>query len=124
MAQFCKHYLALAKQFRVSGKALPWYRKHVESLIHSHPERRLRDWSATDVTEWLEQLARDPGLTDWRFSQHIDSVRLLFGQMLRMPWSAHFDWNHWLTDGRRLEMSHPTLARSYEALEQARAERY
>ena len=114
--QFWQRYLAMGRRFRVPDRALPWYRRHVQRLIDAHPQKRLRSYSADDLSRWLERLARDPTLPEWRMRQAVDAFRLLFGHLLKLDWSTGFDWDHWLTDGRRLEPTHPTLARSYESI--------
>ncbi len=109
--RFWTAYLALARRFRVADRALPWYRRHIQALIDWRPGVRLRDYSATDVQDWLETLAREPGLATWRMQQCADAARLLFVHLLKAAWAHHVDWGHWLADGQRLEAEHPTVAR-------------
>lgn len=112
--RFWQRYLSLCRQFRVPNSALPWYRRYIEQMIAAKPDLRLRQYSADDMSRWLEHLAREPFLSDWRRRQAVDAFRLLFGHLLRLPWGADFDWDHWLADGRQLELKHPTVARTFE----------
>lgn len=115
VSRFWTAYLALLRRFRVPDRALPWYRKHVEALIASRPDLRLRSWQAADAAAWLDHLARDPRAADWRLAQQVEAIRLLFRHFLCLQWAQDFDWDHWVGDAPRLGDDHPTLARSYSA---------
>jgi integron integrase len=113
VSRFWTAYLALLRRFRVPDRALPWYRKHVEALIASRPDLRLRSWQAADAAAWLDHLARDPRAADWRLAQQVEAIRLLFRHFLCVQWAQDFDWDHWVADASRPGDDNPTLARSY-----------
>ena len=96
--QFWKSYLAVAKRFRVHEHALPWYRKHAQTLIDWRPNLKLRDYSTKDVHDWLTHSARNPKLTEWQMRQRLDAARLLFAYLLKVPWASDFKWDRWLEE--------------------------
>lgn len=117
VARFWGAYLDTLRLFRIPDKALPWYRRHVESFIRAHPGRRLREHSPDSIQRWLATQGRNPQMLAWRFRQHVDALRLLFSHQLRMDWAKSFDWDHWIGGSQALEPDHPTLARTYTVIE-------
>lgn len=119
IARFWTRYADLLKRFRIPDKAIPWYRRHIEGFLADHPDIRLRSHTAESVLQWLEHCGRNPNITDWQFRQKVDALRLLFGQFVRLPWSADFDWERWSSGASALESDHPTIARTYEMIDKA-----
>ncbi len=119
IGHFWKKYAELLKHFRVSAKAIPWYRRHIEGFLTDHPDIRLRSHTAETVVCWLERLGRNPNISDWQFSQKVDALRILMGHFLRLPWSSGFDWERWSSGALSLEKDHPTIARTYEMIDKA-----
>ncbi|MFC1684142.1 integron integrase [Pseudomonadota bacterium] len=112
--QFWDRYLKVARLFRVPEKALPWYRRHVQTFIDDFPGIRLQDQCSENIELWLERVGRDPRFSHWQYRQKVDSLRLLFCHLLKIPWAANFDWDFWLTAALPLGNDHPTVARTYE----------
>jgi integron integrase len=117
--RFWTKYTELLKHFRVPVKAIPWYRRHIEGFLADLPDIRLRSHSAETVERWLEKFGRNPNISDWQFRQKVDALRILMGHFLRIPWSNHFDWERWSAGALSLEQDHPTIARTYEMIDQA-----
>ncbi len=115
--QFWTRYLALLKTFRVPEKARPWYRTHVQSFIDADRRCRLLERSADALVQWLEAEGRSEKLEDWQFRQKVDALRLLYCHLLKPAWAGDFDWRHWIEGSRSLSRQHPTVARSYERVE-------
>ncbi len=119
IGRFWLKYADLLKRFRVSAKAIPWYRRHVEGFMADHPKVKLRSHTAESVERWLVRIGRNPNLTEWQFRQKVDALRILMGHLLKLPWSQTFDWDRWSSGAQALESDHPTLARTYEMIDKA-----
>ena len=117
--QFWTRYLEVLRLFRVPKRALPWYRKHVQGFIDDHPGVRLQEQTPEHLVQWFERLARNPLVGDWQFRQKVDALRLLFCHFLKTPWAVDFDWEQWLAGATPLGRDHPTVARTYEMIDQA-----
>lgn len=119
VGRFWNQYMDVLKTFRVPARVRPWYRRHIEGFIKDHPDTRLRDHTARSVEHWLSGLGRNDRITSWQFRQKVDALRLLTCHFLKLPWSAAFDWEKWSAGALALEMDHPTVARTYEMIDQA-----
>ncbi|MCU7907119.1 MAG: phage integrase N-terminal SAM-like domain-containing protein [Candidatus Thiodiazotropha sp. (ex Epidulcina cf. delphinae)] len=48
----------------------------------------------------------------------MDALRLLFCHLLKTPWAGSFDWDYWSAGAQVLGNDHPTVACSYEVIDQ------
>lgn len=119
ISQFWECYFETLQLFRVPVKSLPWYRRHIETFIDYTPNIRLVNRDSVNVEQWLNQLGRNPNLSDWQFRQQVDALRLLFCHRLKLSWAADFDWAYWSSGAMRLEADHVTIARTYESIDEA-----
>ncbi|MES9858700.1 MAG: phage integrase N-terminal SAM-like domain-containing protein [Sedimenticola sp.] len=117
--KFWAQYLEVARLFRVQDKAHPWYRRHVQAYIDAHPNTRLRDQTPDTLQQWLIHLGRNSELSTWQFRQRVDALRLLFSHLLKRPWATEFDWDYWSAGAQPLGNDHPSVARTYEMIDQA-----
>jgi integron integrase len=117
--RFWEQYIEILKKFRIRANAIPWYRRHIEGFLSDHPEVRLRSHTAESVEKWLEQIGRNPKISDWQYRQKVDAVRILMGHFLKLPWCGSFDWAKWSAGAVALEKDHPTIARTYEMIDKA-----
>ena len=37
----------------------------------------------------------DGWLKDWQYGQMVDTLRILFGQIVKSPWASEFPWGEW-----------------------------
>jgi integron integrase len=119
IAKFWRNYAEMLKRFPIPAKSIPWYRRHIEAFISDHPHVRLKSHSAKSVVDWLEHIGKDSQINAWQYRQKVDSLRILFGHCLRLPWCSDFDWDRWLNSARALERNHATIARTYEMIEKS-----
>ncbi len=117
--RFWARYTEVLKLFRVPEKAIPWYQKHVQAFIDDHSGIRLQEQTPESLQRWLEILGRNDQIDDWLFRQKVDALRLLFCHLLRVSWATSFDWNLWTAGAQSLGKDHPTVARSYEMIDQS-----
>ncbi|MET0102784.1 MAG: integron integrase [Sedimenticola sp.] len=120
--QFWLRYFEVLKLFRISERARPWYRKHVEAFIDQHPTIRLKQHTPETIQRWLEKQGQNSQVADWLFQQQVDALRLLFAHLLNAPWSKSFEWELWQSGARSLDKDHPTIARTYEMIDEAVAD--
>jgi len=116
--QFWTQYLQVLQRFRIPEKSRPWYRKHVEGFLDDNREVRLREHTPETLSRWLEQLGRNPAIEEWQFRQKVDALRLLYAHFLQTDWAKAFNWAYWLNGSMALEADHPTVARTYEIIDQ------
>lgn len=117
--RFWSRYFEVLSLFRVPEKFHPWYQRHIQAFIEEHPSSRLQEQSPGSIQRFLEKLGRNDQITDWVFRQKVDSLRMLFCHMLKLSWANSFDWDHWSAGSVALGKDHPTVARSYEAIEKS-----
>ena len=115
--RFWDKYIDKIKRYEVSTKCVRWYVKRAEEYIKAHSELRLAQHSASHVESYLQDLGRDCRLTDWQFKQTVDALRILFVDMVGLPWAERFQWDFWMESATQLPTSHATIARDvYRAL--------
>jgi integron integrase len=61
----------------------------------------------------LKTKGRKPFLHDWQFRQIITAVRILFTEIVNVPWASEFPWEEWIENSKNLGNDHPTVARDY-----------
>jgi len=113
--KFWDIYIEKLRMNSVPIKSIRWYVRRAEDYINAHSDIRLVSHNEGTVTEYLESLGQNYRLTDWQFKQAVDSIRILFVDMVKAPWADSFSWNDWLELARELPTSHPTIARNYES---------
>jgi integron integrase len=92
--------------------ARPWYRRRVEEYIAAHPELRLARHGPDQVTAYLADPARWRHLPDWRFTQVVEALRILFCRRLGLAWAREFDWSAWRDFAAAPGADHPTRLRA------------
>jgi len=118
IARFWERYVEILRLFRVPEKSHPWYRKHVQSFIDHSAGVRLQSQTQESLQRWLEKLSRQSNLRDWQLRQRVDALRLLFARLLKLPWARTFDWDYRMAPTHHLGRDHPTVARTYEMIDQ------
>jgi integron integrase len=88
-----------------------WYVVRVEQFLHARPRDNPADYTAEDVTTYLQQVGRRAKLADWQYRQIVDALEILFRNMLSLDWAKPFDWAFWRDSARQLETTHATIAR-------------
>ena len=107
---FWHRYIKKLEESGVKRTTQRWYVRHAEAYIEAHPEKRLREHGAEDVSSYLAEVGRRPGLLDWQFRQLVDAIQKLF-DLAEVPAREQIDWAHWRDSARSLPRSHPTVAR-------------
>jgi integron integrase len=102
----------------LSMAAARWRVFRAEQFLRARPRENIRDYTANDVTQYLEETGRAPELEDWQYQQIIESLEALFRESLRFPWATDFDWSFWRDSARRLQANHATIARERSPLPQ------
>ncbi|MFV2057887.1 MAG: integron integrase, partial [Thiohalomonadales bacterium] len=74
---------------------------------------RLANHSAITLENYLRDLGRIRRLTDWRFKQMIEALKILFVEIISPTWADSFPWEFWIAAATQLPDSHATVARDY-----------
>ena len=77
------------------GKEADWCIKVAESFIKSARGLRLKEHTAEDLRAYFCRQAMDGWLKDWQYGQMVDALRILFGQIVKSPWTSDFSWGEW-----------------------------
>lgn len=112
VARFWDKYISKTVSYSIPEATSRWYVRHAEVFIKAHSGRRLSSLAASDITNYLKEKGRNSNLADWQFRQMIDALRILFVDVMSLPWAKEFDWNHWMVDSRELPADHATIVRS------------
>lgn len=111
ITRFWDKYIEKTISYKVPENARRWYVRHIELFIKVHKGRRLAQLDASDIDVYLKGKGRNASMPDWRFSQIVDALRILFVDIVKPDWAHDYDWQHWLVDSQRLEPDHATIAR-------------
>ena len=109
--KFWHRYIAELVKQSVKAGTERWYVMHIERYIKSNPGIKLLEHTEQTLNRYFTGLARQAGIKDWIFIQHIDALRILFCKVIKISWCKHFDWDFWLLSARQLEANHPSVAR-------------
>jgi hypothetical protein len=91
---FWHRYIKKLDESGVKTAAQRWYVRHAEAYIGVHQGKRLREHGAGDVSRYLAEVGRRPGLLDWQFLQIVDAIQKLF-ELAEVPAHEQIDWRHW-----------------------------
>ena len=111
VASFWRKYLSLLESHGVPERARPWYRRRVEEYLEAHSGAPVRSHGREQVKDYLQVLGRNTALEDWQYRQAVDALRILFCDLLTVPWGTELDWGYWMRLSRALPETHPTIAR-------------
>jgi len=110
ISRFWEKYIKKSKRYGVKPKLVHWHVKHAELYIKTH-QIRLKEHSALDVDKYLQDKGRNTVIKDWQYCQIVDALRILFVDVVALPWSANYPWDDLKSQARSLPASHPTIAR-------------
>lgn len=114
-AEIWQRYIQALKDRGFHERRARWYVIRAERFLQAFPDQDPSGRTADDLDSYLRALGRDGRLEDWQFRQAVESLEIMFGQVLRSPWASKFDWHFWKDSAQRLERSHVSLARQDEA---------
>lgn len=116
-------FIAACRAHRVPERSIPWYVRRMEWYLRDHSGLSPLEYGAEHVRAYLgsEHTAK---LADWQFRQLVEALRIFFAQVAKSEWALSFDWEYWLGSARRLEPSHPTVARHNQPLSASTVEQF
>ena len=112
VSRFWDKFISKTKDYGVKQKAIRWYVRRAEEYIDAHRDTRLKCHDTNLVTKYLEEKGRINNLQDWQFKQVVESLKILFLEMVQAEWATSFPWQDWIDAASELPAHHPTLARS------------
>lgn len=116
-SRFWDKFVQKTKSYGAKDTALKWYVRHAEAYIKAHAGVRLAEHTADQVRVYLDEKGRNQRLADWQFKQLVRAVKLLFTEMVSVPWSKEFPWDDYIQLADSLPDSHSTLSRDYQSID-------
>jgi integron integrase len=110
ISRFWDKYIEKSKRYGIKQDFVRWHVKHAEFYIKSKPAP-LKTHTPQDLDKYLQDKGRNPKLKDWQFCQIVDSLHILFADMVGSPWSSSYPWDELKAQARSLPASHATIAR-------------
>ncbi len=110
ISRFWEKFIKKSIHYNIKPDVVRWHVKHAESYIRSH-DSRLNTHTALDIDKYLQEKGRNIRIKDWQFCQIVDALRLLFVDVIALPWSADYPWDDRKSQARSLSVTHPTIAR-------------
>jgi integron integrase len=112
-SRFWDKFIYKTRSYNIKPDVARWYVRHAESYIKSH-DKRLASHSKKDVEKYLTEKGRNRYLHEWQFRQIVISLKILFTDMVKVPWGNDFPWDKWSEGAQQLERDHSTVARDYQ----------
>ena len=116
-SRFWDKFIQKTKCYGAKESALKWYVRYAEAYIKAHPGLRLAEHSADQVRSYLDEKGRKQDLADWQFKQIVRAIKLLFTEMVSVPWAKEFPWDDYVQLADSLPDSHATLSRDYQSID-------
>ena len=110
ISRFWDKYVEKSKCYGIKQDFIRWHVRHAESYIKSH-STPLKSHTALDVERYFQVKGRNARLKDWQYRQIIDSLRILFVDVIASAWATSFPWDDMKTQAISLPVTHPTIAR-------------
>ena len=123
MERFWDHFIEKVRERGIKEHVYRWYVKRAEQYVSAYQGQPLVQHTAQQVEQYFRELDRKEQLQGWQFRQVIETIQILFVELVRTAWAVDFDWDYWLTLARELEASHATLARTNDPLPQRLAQK-
>ena len=114
VSRFWDNFISKTESYNVKADAAKWYVRFAEQYIKANANIRLAHHKPEQVEQYLKRKGRSPNLKDWQFIQIVESLKILFVDLVKTDWASSFAWDDWLGMARTLPDSHATLARDYQ----------
>ncbi len=119
ISRFWEKYIIVIRRYGIRESAEHWHVKNAEKYIKWYSGIKLSNHSAQNVIDYLNYKGRSKFLLDWQFQQLVVSIKILFNDMVSVPWNANFPWDDWLDFAQTLPNSHPTVSRDYQSFDKS-----
>lgn len=117
VSRFWDKFISKTKRYNLKPGVDRWYVRHAESYIKFHKDLKLNLHNAEHVEAFLTDKGRQKHLKDWQFVQVVNSIKLLFTDMLRPSWAIDFPWQEWADLSKALPSHHATIARNNDDID-------
>ena len=117
VSRFWDKYITKVKYSGVKPTAVRWYVRYAEQYIKKHPDNKLKHHTADDLTKYIKDMGRSGHLQDWQFRQLIQSLQILFTELLNLDWAQSFQWDDLILQSVSISDNHPTIARESENID-------
>jgi len=114
ISRFWDKYIEKTKSYGFSDDVCRWYVKRCETYIKSHEGVRLVEHNDTIVIDYLKDIGRNIRIEDWQYVQIVDSLRILFVDIVKSEWAKEFAWEDWKLSAQSLDSNHSTIAKEVD----------
>ena len=70
-----------------------WYVIRARQFTDSISCKSISDVTPTMLDQWFAEIGRNFQIPPWQFKQAVLSLRIMFEQLLRLPWAASYTWD-------------------------------
>lgn len=116
-SRFWDKYIHKTISYNIKPDKAIWYVRHAESYIKSYKDFRLSSHTPQHLNDYLHKKGRNRDLTDWKFTQIIFALKILFIDMIKARWAKDFPWDDWIIQAKTLADNHSSLARNINSLD-------
>ncbi|MCW9046896.1 MAG: hypothetical protein OQK46_02360 [Gammaproteobacteria bacterium] len=92
-SRFWSKYRLKTKAYGVSDADHKYYISCVKALIAACPDKRLIEFTPDDLYKYLAGIAGKLQFKDKQFLKLVDSVRILFSELVKPDWADEFLWD-------------------------------
>jgi hypothetical protein len=102
ISRFWDKYITTIADNKVPEGARRWYVRHLEIYINTRNGRRLATTTREDVEVYIDEIGRKENMTAWQYRQVVDSLCILFSEIVKVSWFDELDWQQMMDDARDL----------------------
>jgi integron integrase len=121
VSRFWDKYISKTMSYGVKQSSVRWYVRdaeaYIKAYIKAYREIKLSQHTAVHFEKYLNTKDGIKRLEAWQFKQMVIAIKLLFTEMLNLPWAHSYDWDNWINQAEALEDGHGTVARDYRKID-------
>ena len=113
-SRFWDKYILKTNGYKIKPSAAKWYVRHAEHYIKFHNGIRLKHHTPDNIRQYLQYKCGNPRLQEWQYLQIVTALKILFLDVIKVPWANTHDWDAYQAMATRLPDDHATVARDYQ----------
>ena len=117
VSRFWDKYIEKVQSSGVKPGVERWYVKHAESYINSLRHLKLSQHKPGDIEKYIRKIGRSGRFEDWQLKQIVISLKILFNEMVNVPWSESYEWEQWTNQSTSINNHHNTVSRQTETID-------
>ena len=110
-SQFWEKFIEKTKRYPMKPGIERWHIRHAEAYIKHFKDKPLSSHSPQNINDYLKNKFRSQVIEDWQLRQIILSIKVIFMDVLSVPWAESFPWDKWFSQTKQIASNHPTISR-------------